>query len=253
MLPLWDMLMRAGGGPEAFARQFDLSQTQAQDALSALLPAFSEAFRRFTADPYGMGAFMSALASNQHAKYFEDAARAFTPQGIADGNTVVGQIFGSKELSRAIAEQAARATGLGAQVMSQMLPVIAAMLMGGFAKEARAAPQGGNPFADFYAQMIRQMGGAQPQAAANPWMDNPYAKAMEGVFKANPNENPWQKVFDQWHGGAKPQPSAPDGPENPYAKAMSQMFETGRKTQDEYLRGLQGVFDQFLKGMEKRP
>lgn len=250
MLPLWDMLLRAGGGPDAFARQFNLSQTQAQEALSALLPAFSEAFRRFTADPYGMGAFMSALASNQHAKYFEDAARAFTPQGIADGNTVLGQIFGSKELSRAIAEQAARASGLGAQVMSQMLPVIAAMLMGGFAKEARSSSQGNNPFADFYAQMMQQMGGTAP--AGNPWTDNPYAKAMEGMFRASADGNPWQKVFDQWHGGAKPK-SEPEKPENPYAKAVSQMFETGRKTQDEYLRGLQGVFDQFLKGMEKRP
>ncbi len=250
MLPLWDMLLRAGGGPDAFARQFNLSQTQAQEALSALLPAFSEAFRRFTAGPCGMGAFMSALASNQHAKYFEDAARAFTPQGIADGNTVLGQIFGSKELSRAIAEQAARASGLGAQVMSQMLPVIAAMLMGGFAKEARSSSQGTNPFADFYAQMMQQMSGTAP--AGNSWTDNPYAKAMEGMFRASADGNPWQKVFDQWHGGAKPKPE-PEKPDNPYAKAMSQMFETGRKTQDEYLRGLQGVFDQFLKGMEKRP
>ena len=51
----------------------------------------------------------------------------------------------------------------------------------------------------------------------------------------------------------RPQPNPSGRPRNPYDDLFGEMFETGRKTQDEYLRGLQGVFDQFLKGMEKRP
>ena len=48
MLPLFDMLTKAqdGKGMEMLARQFDLSQQQAQLAVEALLPAFSQGLKR---------------------------------------------------------------------------------------------------------------------------------------------------------------------------------------------------------------
>ena len=78
---------------------------------------------------------MTAMASGQHAKYFEDAARAFSPQGVDEGNGILGHLFGSKDLSRAVASQAAQATGLSQQVLQQMLPAIASMVMGGLFKQ----------------------------------------------------------------------------------------------------------------------
>ena len=50
MLPLFDMMMKAGGGQgggasmEAFARQFNLAQEQVSEAMAALMPAFSAGF-----------------------------------------------------------------------------------------------------------------------------------------------------------------------------------------------------------------
>ena len=110
MLPLFDMLAQAqnGHGMEALARQFGLSQQQTQAAVEALLPAFSQGLKRNTADPYGLGAFMTAMASGQHAKYFEDATRAFSPQGVDEGNGILGHLFGSKDLSRAVAARRRR-------------------------------------------------------------------------------------------------------------------------------------------------
>jgi len=91
MLPLFDMLNNAQNGDaiEALARQFNLSQQQAQAAVEALLPAFSQGLKRNVADPYGFGAFLTAMASGQHGKYFEDAANAFSPQGIQQGNDIL--------------------------------------------------------------------------------------------------------------------------------------------------------------------
>ena len=110
MLPLFDMISQAQGGRgmELLARQFNLSQQQAQLAVEALLPAFSQGLKRNAADPYGLGSFMTALASGNHAKYFEDATKAFSPQGVDEGNGILGHLFGSKELSRAVAAQALR-------------------------------------------------------------------------------------------------------------------------------------------------
>src|SRR5690606_29579282 len=121
MLPLFDMLTQAqnGRGMELLAKQFNLSQQQAQLAVEALLPAFSQGLRRNTSDPYDLGGFLSAMASGQHAKYFEDASRAFSQQGVEEGNGILGHLFGSKDLSRAVAAQAVQATGIGQQVLQQ--------------------------------------------------------------------------------------------------------------------------------------
>ena len=115
MPSLFDILAQAqnGNGMQALAQQFGLSMQQTQSAVEALLPAFSQGLRRNTADPYGLGAFMTAMASGQHAKYFEDATRAFSPQGVDEGNGILGHLFGSKDLSRAVASQGSTAAGSG--------------------------------------------------------------------------------------------------------------------------------------------
>ena len=197
MPSLFDILAQAqnGNGMQALAQQFGLSMQQTQSAVEALLPAFSQGLRRNTADPYGLGAFMTAMASGQHAKYFEDATRAFSPQGLDEGNGILGHLFGSKDLSRAVASQAAQATGLSQQVLQQMLPAIASMMMGGLFKQTTNQMQaaggfggGGNPLGEIIEQMMRQAGGGAqaPQQRQAPQsqspMDNPLGKVLQDMF-----------------------------------------------------------------------
>ena len=80
MLPLYDMLANAqnGQGMEMLARQFNLTQEQTREAVAALLPAFSQGLKRNASDPWGVAAFMNAMASGQHAKYFEDEPSEFS-------------------------------------------------------------------------------------------------------------------------------------------------------------------------------
>jgi hypothetical protein len=265
MLPLFDMLAQAqnGQGIDALARQFNLSQQQAQAAVEALLPAFSQGLKRNTADPYGIGAFMQAVASGNHGKYFEDAAKAFTPQGVDEGNGILGHLFGSKEVSRAVAAQAAQATGLGQQLLQQMLPVIASMVMGGLAKQATGQTAGqasgqaaggfgaDNPLGQILEQMMKQagggMGGAPQRQPQNP-APNPQ----------NPlGDTPWGKILEQMLGGARqagdaaPPPQQTGPAKNPYDDIFGRMFETGRQQADDYQKGVESIFDQFLKGMDR--
>src|SRR6478736_6582382 len=133
MLNLFDMLNQSqnGQGMDQLARQFGLSQQQAQQAVEALMPAFSQGLKRNVSDPYGVAGFMAALAGGQYGQYFDNAQAAFSPHGVAQGNSILGQLFGSKDLSRAVTAQAAQATGIGQGVLNQMLPVLASMVMGG--------------------------------------------------------------------------------------------------------------------------
>jgi len=296
MLNLFDMLNQSqnGQGMDLLARQFGLSQQQAQLAVEALLPAFSQGLKQNAGDPYGIGAFMTALASGQHAKYFENPASAFTPQGMAEGNGILGHLFGSKELSRAVAAQAAQATGIGQDVLKQMLPALASMIMGGVFKQSTNQMQaggfggGGNPLQEIIEQMMKQgMGGGQqprqqaPQPA-NPF-DNPFGKVLQDMFgggaqqqpQARPQQapgpfgdNPWGKILEEMMGGGQarqaPQPEPeparrqrapqenPSGrARNPYDDIFGDMFETGRKQRDDYQKGVESIFEQFTRGMDR--
>src|SRR5690242_11799543 len=104
MTTLFDMLANAqnGQGLDLLARQFNLNRQQTELALEALLPAFSQGLKRTVSDPFGIAAFMNALASNQYGQYFDQASRAFSPAGVATGNDMLGQLFGTKDLSRAL-------------------------------------------------------------------------------------------------------------------------------------------------------
>ena len=333
MLPLIDMMMKAGGGQamQNMASQFGLSQAQAQSAVEALLPAFSVGLKRNAADPMGLGAMMQTWASGNHANYFDNVSKAFNPAGIADGNNVLGQLFGSKEVSRAVAAQAAAATGIGAEVLKQILPSMASMLMGGLAKQtsgqmnAAGMGAGGNVFGQVIEEMMKQYGGqgqaqqqaapadnplgkilegmfgggaagqqAQPQASGNPWGDileqmtkaatgqqtagqaqnpmgnNPLGEILKqmtgggqaGGQSANPmGDNPLGKILEGMFGGgqAAQQDAAPDAPpsrtqttsNNPFGDALNDMFKTGQKTQDNYQKGMESIFDQFKQGMDR--
>lgn len=291
MLNLFDMLANAqnGNGVDALARQFGLSQQQAQAAVQALLPAFSQGLKRNTADPYGVGAFLSALSSGQHANYFDDAATAASPQGMAAGNDILGQLFGSKDLSRAVAAQAAQATGIGQQVLQQMLPAIAAMIMGGLFKQTTnqmqaAAGATGNPLQEIIEQMMKQGSGfgmpqqapQQPQQPASPF-DNPFGKILQDMFGSGAaqsqrqqggsapsgyGDHPLGKIFEEMMRGGQaqapqeepePQPrSNPSGrARTPYDDLFGDMFETGAKQRDEYQKSVESVFDQFRQGMDR--
>ena len=230
---LYDMLTNAqnGQGMDQLARQFGLSQQQTQAAVEALLPAFSQGLKRNASDPYGVGSFLNAMASGSHAKYFEDAQNAFSPQGMQEGNGILGHLFGSKDLSRAVASQAAQATGLGQQTLQQMLPVIASMIMGGLFKQStgqinpgqsqsssQAAGFGGsgNPLQEIIEQMMRQGGqmggggmpGGQPQQQAPRQRQAP---PPEQGQSGDPFDNPFGKILKDMFGGAVPggQPQQP--------------------------------------------
>jgi hypothetical protein len=55
---------------------------------------------------------------------------------VADGNGILGHVFGSKEVSRQVAAQAGAQTGLGPEVMKRMLPLVATLVMGAMSRQA---------------------------------------------------------------------------------------------------------------------
>lgn len=200
MLPLIEMLtsMQKQAMPEEIARRFDLPQQQAQSVLEALMPAFSQGLKRNASDPAGFAGFMQALAGGQHSAYFDDPSRAFTPGGMQEGNAILAHLFGSKDVSRAIARQAESATGISQNLIKQMLPALAPVILGGLFKQMTGqagtpqqsrASAGSNPFGRIIEEMLKG-GFAGPGRAGG----NTPGRAPQG-------RNPLEEILEQMTGG----------------------------------------------------
>lgn len=280
MMPLFDMMREAQNGEamRQMGRQFGLSERQMEDAVAALAPAFSTALKRnATAGPEPLGEFLKALSGGHHQRYFEDMQAAFSPQGVQEGNGILGHMFGSKELSRQVAAQAAQATGIGEQIYKQMLPIMASMIMGGLFKQMTAPPSrqsasSGNVFADIMGEMMRQGTAARAQPSSS---GNPFADMIETMFgggargpsaeqRSAPSmaDSPFGRMFEQMMGGpsadraqADPAPdpdTMPSGRKrNPYDDLFGPMFESGREIQTGYQKSMESIFDQYLEGMKR--
>lgn len=270
-------IMRSAQGGEALAnmsRHFGLGPADTQRALEALLPAFSLAFQRNVHDPNAFARFLELLGSGRYASFY-DASPAQDPAAAsanwASGAEVLNRIMGSKDVSRKVAEQAALSTGIGVDILQQMLPLIAATIMGGafrfmslqgmgdlFARWAAAfhqahaaqhgvpkapAPPSNNPF-EMWAAMLAPMSAAKPAAAPQPGTTR--TGQAEAANLANPIEA-WSAMVDAMLGrqAPPPPPPAPEPPPGNPLQLLSQIFEAGTAMQAQYVGTLKTIMDQF--------
>lgn len=131
---------QGGGAVQQLGQQFGLNDDQVSSALSALVPALAAGFHNNMSSPQGLDGLLGALGGGQHQRYVDDASVLGHQDTIDDGNGILGHIFGSKDVSRQVATQAASQTGVGADVLKAMLPVVAAMMMGTMSKKLGQAP-----------------------------------------------------------------------------------------------------------------
>jgi hypothetical protein len=146
-----EAIMSAQGGAavKQIGSQFNLGEEQTASALSALVPALAAGFQRNMETQDGLGSLMSALTAGNHQQYIDNPATLARQATVSDGNGILGLVLGSKDVSRAVASQAAAQTGLSSDLMKQMLPIAAAIMMGAFAQKSGGAsmfaPGGSTP------------------------------------------------------------------------------------------------------------
>jgi len=125
---------QGGGAVQQLGQQFGLDEAQVSSALSALVPALAAGVQNNASSPQGLDSLIGALSGGQHQRYVEDVGTLEQADTVADGNGILGHIFGSKHVSRQVASHAASQTGIGEGVRKAMLPVVAAMMMGAMSK-----------------------------------------------------------------------------------------------------------------------
>ncbi len=140
------------GGAQSIAGQLGISESQAQAGMAALIPTILGGFQKKAAGAgtEGLAGMLEGLAGGASGVSAGGAAAALAGD-VTQGNQLLGEIFGSKDVSRAVAQNAATSTGLDPAVLKKMLPIVAMLAAGymarsgggGAAKTAASGAAGG--------------------------------------------------------------------------------------------------------------
>jgi hypothetical protein len=130
MMNIMDALQQSGGiGTMA-------NENVAEAGAAALLPAILGGFKKTTqSQPSGLEG-LGGLLGQLGGGGLLDSVLGTQPTPVSKGNEVLGQIFGSKEVSRTVAAGAEQQTGISSDLLKKMLPVVAMMVAGYMAKQS---------------------------------------------------------------------------------------------------------------------
>jgi len=203
---LGQLLQQAGAGGDAgaapqvdvgaIAQQFGLTPDQANAAVGALLPA-------------QLGGLKKAEQGGGLGSIADIAGATSSPATDTDaGNAVLGQIFGSKDVSRSVATAASAQTGISDTIMKAMLPVVAGLVAQQVAKK-----MGGGMLGGIAASVVTSMIAGSGASAASAAPAAPAPAPSGGIFgslgglasmlDANHDGNPLDDILGMVRGGGR--------------------------------------------------
>lgn len=133
-------MLQQTGAIAAMAKELGIDERTATTAAGALLPAIVAGMGRSAAtgggatDPLGgLGGLAGAILGGGGAAGgmgglgggLLDAVLGTQPTPTQPGNDILGNIFGSKDVSRSVAGEVAAMTGINEGLLKQMLPMLA--------------------------------------------------------------------------------------------------------------------------------
>lgn len=141
---LMELLVAGGGGKsiDALSRQLGIDGADTGSLVEALGPALMRGVEKQTERPDSLQGLTKALTGGGHQRYLDNPELIGDDAAREDGNKILGHLFGSKDVSRNVAAQAAQKTGIESGLIKKALPMLAGLAMGALSKksEAQAAP-----------------------------------------------------------------------------------------------------------------
>jgi hypothetical protein len=136
-------ILKQSGAIGTVAQQLGVNEQIAQAGAEALLPAILGGFKKTAqAQPSGLDG-LGGILGQLGGGGLLDSVLSPEPTPIEKGNDVLGQIFGSKDVSRSVAGHAAEQTGIDSSLLKKMLPILAMLVAGYMAKQAGGEQGGG--------------------------------------------------------------------------------------------------------------
>src|SRR6476659_3385560 len=105
-------LLAEMGGIKSMARELGVSESQAATGAEALAPAILGGFKKQAqSQPSGLEG-LGGLLGQLGGGGLPEQVLSPQPTDVSQGDNVLGEIFGSKDVSRAVAQNAASQSGL---------------------------------------------------------------------------------------------------------------------------------------------
>ncbi len=142
-------MLQQSGVIESMAGELGIDPQMAKVGAGALLPAIVAGMGRSATggsggDPMGgLGGLAGAILGGGGGNML-DAVLGQSPTPTQQGNDILGNIFGSKDVSRGVAGEVAALTGIDENILKKMLPILAMAAAGYMAKNASGGGQGGS-------------------------------------------------------------------------------------------------------------
>lgn len=136
-------VLKQSGAIGSIAQQLGVNEQVAEIGAGALLPAILGGFKKTAqAQPSGLEGLGGLLGQLGGGGLFDNVVSP-EPTNVDAGNDVLGQIFGSKDVSRSVAGHAAEQTGIDSSLLKKMLPILAMLVAGYMAKQGGGEQGGG--------------------------------------------------------------------------------------------------------------
>ncbi|MGB7738926.1 MAG: DUF937 domain-containing protein [Steroidobacteraceae bacterium] len=175
------------GGLQSIAKELGVDEAQVTAGAAALMPALLGGFKKQAqAQPSGLDGLVGMLGSLGGGGLLDDVLSP-RPTNVGRGNDVLGQIFGSPEVSRTVARNAAATSGIDPALLKKMLPMLAMLVAGFMAKQSMgqpAAPAGGGA-----GGLGGLLGGLLGQGGAS------RAPGLAGMLDLNGDGNPLDDIL----------------------------------------------------------
>ena len=117
--------------------RYGLTPEQIGEAVAALMPGLSAGLTRNASDPSGLMQLLGTMARPDYARAYGDPAWALAG-GRRKGEEALALLFGSPQVADKAAELAAAYSGLAHETLKALQAPLAAMMLGGIAKESSA-------------------------------------------------------------------------------------------------------------------
>lgn len=164
----------AGSAIAQMADKLELSTAETSRALAALMPAFAVAYQRASSDPERL---QTAIKNAMPVGRFDD-----------DSERLTRAFFGQDDLARAVIDQAAQSSGLGADVVRTLFPAVAADFATSLSRRNELGTAGDLMIAFFRGYARGRSGSATP-TTFNPWLDA-MAAFTDGFMRSQDETGP---------------------------------------------------------------
>ncbi|MEK4033607.1 DUF937 domain-containing protein [Methylocystis sp. IM2] len=145
MSDLETLLSSAQGGQLVanLADRFGLTEEQIESAIRALSPALAMGLDRAAEEPEVFEKTVGALAGASRYSFFDEPEAAHSQDAVDLGRDLLNEMFGSQAATGQVLQAAARESGVRADILGQILPILVSVLLSGLTKSINDKGLGG--------------------------------------------------------------------------------------------------------------